>query len=1264
MLYLHAGSPFRGELEPWIARDSLGRSFMVHEFDMSLLDTDPRGEHRWGELVQDFQAGRYNLVLLCPPAASFNRAAFATSSGPAPVRDARWPEGYPWLQGKLKLKAQRGIQHIRRALEIARSADSLHVPWLWEHPEHLGMTPRGMPASIWTWPETQKFFLQSQANTVVLAQSAYGGPSRSPTRFTGNWTGLGSLGHTGWPRLDKEGCYRGPLPRHCGHDHSASLPLPGYPASLCQALARLAWATVDSSPASTMGGSSFQRAGKDTSENALAASSDSLPSSDPEAVAASLHVPTKQQILDIFEMLPSDDPPRGQLQAGSKAFTVGSYAVGGGLLGVRKATRSYPEVAKLLCRFVESLKQGFEFMAVALFRDLRTLPHRDLGNQQGTCNLVAGLSDFRAGGVWVSSESGAVPCPIEGFSECGDVLPVSGTLAIFDPRHLHCTMEWQGSRVVLVAYCPFLGERMADADLDFLVSLGFRPPGQVCCTDRPPLERLLEDNDDAPGSSDLWSSLPEAEPDDDVADDSEAGSASDEDEDGHPKPAYGVGKLGWGPPLRSKLMGRLRWFADGHGLASPGRWPPDRRPSGANDRDLLLHKELMDDLLRLLSESLDVKREVCRLATGHAKASPFPPELIKAGRDLVFKKLQGAGSRETLDRVPERQPFYLETISELLRFAGDPDWRRYTKASWSFSAGVPLGVDVRLPRTPALFFRKTKHRKFVGAAEQLSDEPRLNYPSAREHELKIEEQFAKEISLGAMIEMPLAEAQRQFGESLSIASLGAIPKADDSVRVVHEWSNGQHVNDRIKVRDAQSTPTGADLSTALEELPGAYFSITGDISRAHRLVLVRSADWARQACRAYRKDRVYLNAVGTFGIVSASYWWYRLFSGLGRLLYYAHGQDHTTLLTYVDDLIWITESSQGLPRILASIFLLEILGIPFAWHKFRGGAEHGWIGFSISAHQRLLGISRSRADWMIGWIRKVKSDGFVNIADMGAVLGRLSFGLTVLPSLRPFLGPLYAWVAAVRHCHVLKLPKAIYMILSFLESFFLKDLRTAHVPRKGRKPLELFRTDAKAEGDEMWVGGWASGESANPYECHWFAERISHLEAPWFHMAGQSYRSIASLELLATLIGVVVFQVAPYTHANFVCSAATDNRGNSHLTSRWLTTSFPLVAVLMELATVLQGKGLSLELHWAPRLQNSLADSLTNQDFKSFNPDLRLRFSFNDYESLVMKEMLELGSSLYKDIAEWKTRKRGHSGQGKSARSSKASRLSVRDPWK
>ena len=133
---------------------------------------------------------------------------------------------------------------------------------------------------------------------------------------------------------------------------------------------------------------------------------------------------------------------------------------------------------------------------------------------------------------------------------------------------------------------------------------------------------------------------------------------------------------------------------------------------------------------------------------GHAKGSPFPPDLIKAGRDLVFNELRVAGSRARLEMLPERQPFYLEAISELLRLAGDPDWRRYTKATWSFASGVPLGVDVRLPRTPALFFRKTTHRKFEGAEDLLSDDLRENYPSARDHEDQIEEQFRKESCSG------------------------------------------------------------------------------------------------------------------------------------------------------------------------------------------------------------------------------------------------------------------------------------------------------------------------------------------------------------------------------------------------------------------------------------------------------------------------------------------------------------------------------------
>ena len=236
--------------------------------------------------------------------------------------------------------------------------------------------------------------------------------------------------------------------------------------------------------------------------------------------------------------------------------------------------------------------------------------------------------------------------------------------------------------------------------------------------------------------------------------------------------------------------------------------------------------------------------------------------------------------------------------------------------------------------------------------------------------------------MGAMVKMSLDEAQRRFGDRLSVASLGCIPKSDDSVRVVHDGTHGQHVNDSIKVRDGQSYPSGADLEEAMQSLPFATFSLSGDVSRAHRLVKVREEDWARQSCRARRHGDVYLNTVGTFGISSASYWWFRLMSGLGRLLYDCHGKGETTLLSYVDDLLWLTQSSDGLLRILASILLLTALGVPFAWHKFSGGGEHSWIGYSLCIARRTVGISLSRAEWVIGWIRKTRSDGLVRVGTL------------------------------------------------------------------------------------------------------------------------------------------------------------------------------------------------------------------------------------------------------------------------------------------
>ena len=71
----------------------------------------------------------------------------------------------------------------------------------------------------------------------------------------------------------------------------------------------------------------------------------------------------------------------------------------------------------------------------------------------------------------------------------------------------------------------------------------------------------------------------------------------------------------------------------------------------------------------------------------------------------------------------------------------------------------------------------------------------------------------------------------------------------------------------------------------------------------------------------------------------------------------------------------------------------------------------------------------------------------------------------------------------------------------------------------------------------------------------------------------------------------------------------------------------------MELAIVLHSRSLDLSLHWLPRLQNTLADSLANGNFK--DPKLRLRFFLASYQGLILKEMLEAGSDLYGELAAW-----------------------------
>ena len=195
------------------------------------------------------------------------------------------------------------------------------------------------------------------------------------------------------------------------------------------------------------------------------------------------------------------------------------------------------------------------------------------------------------------------------------------------------------------------------------------------------------------------------------------------------------------------------------------------------------------------------------------------------------------------------------------------------------------------------------------------------------------------------MEIGLEQAQKEWGK-ISVASLGALEKADGSYRVIHDATHGLAVNSKIRVQDQVRSPTASDVRRALQALPNAFFALKGDVSRAHRLVKVDKRDWKHLACRTgVHPDRIWLNKVGTFGVASAAYHWSRFMSGLGRAAYYLWGKLGIMQLVYVDDLLWLVGEKGGIEHVVLVIFFYVLMGLPFSWKKFAGGLMCCWVGF-------------------------------------------------------------------------------------------------------------------------------------------------------------------------------------------------------------------------------------------------------------------------------------------------------------------------------
>ena len=71
-------------------------------------------------------------------------------------------------------------------------------------------------------------------------------------------------------------------------------------------------------------------------------------------------------------------------------------------------------------------------------------------------------------------------------------------------------------------------------------------------------------------------------------------------------------------------------------------------------------------------------------------------------------------------------------------------------------------------------------------------------------------------------------------------------------------------------------------------------------------------------------------------------------------------------------------------------------------------------------------------------------------------------------------------------------------------------------------PVYAFRVDAKAEGEEIVIGG-KSYDRGRTEKARWFSIRLNRKNAPWAYLKGEPYRNIAALELMVVLVALMLF---------------------------------------------------------------------------------------------------------------------------------------------
>ena len=155
----------------------------MHEVSLEVVELDiqrnrkhdlslPKNQEAW---LRRIRSGEFWVVIVTPPCSTFSRAQWANDQGPAPVRSAAYPRGFPWNAAGRQEKATLGNTLGDFSFEaVRRQARHPGRVAMMEQPEDLGTTknpkiPGDKPASMWQSPQFLSA-LEEGLRTAVFSQ--------------------------------------------------------------------------------------------------------------------------------------------------------------------------------------------------------------------------------------------------------------------------------------------------------------------------------------------------------------------------------------------------------------------------------------------------------------------------------------------------------------------------------------------------------------------------------------------------------------------------------------------------------------------------------------------------------------------------------------------------------------------------------------------------------------------------------------------------------------------------------------------------------------------------------------------------------------------------------------------------------------------------------------------------------------------------------------------------------------------------------------